>query len=256
MADRNAPKLPDSGQWPDKLVPALVALGLAASLAGFLTAFLMVPPVNGAGVQGAALIGGQMVANKLLISQKIFFFHMPVAIVSFVALCAAAYYSVRYLMTRNERFDTCARVAMEVALLFVVLTMITGEMWTRFEWGVWWTWDPRLTTYLVLMLIVIAYMVMRSMVDEPERRAAFSAVVAVIAFVDVPICLLITRMIPSSLHPVVLREGGMTPDMGMCLGLCMLGMCCLGFALYRLRFRQLRLEQRVAAAKERLEETE
>ena len=159
-------------------------------------------------------------------------------------------------MTRNERFDTCARVAMEVALLFVVLTMITGEMWTRFEWGVWWTWDPRLTTYLVLMLIVIAYMVMRSMVDEPERRAAFSAVVAVIAFVDVPICLLITRMIPSSLHPVVLREGGMTPDMGMCLGLCMLGMCCLGFALYRLRFRQLRLEQRVAAAKERLEETE
>ncbi|MGN0038182.1 MAG: cytochrome c biogenesis protein [Coriobacteriales bacterium] len=193
--------MPESGQWPDKLLPALVAVGLVASLAGFLTAFLMVPPVNGASVSGAALIGGQMVANKLLISQKIFFFHMPVAIVSFAALCFAAYYSARYLATRNERFDTCARTAMEVALLFVVLTMITGEMWTRFEWGVWWTWDPRLTTYLVLMLVVIAYMVMRGMVDEPERRAAFSAVEAIIAFVDVPICLLITRMIPSSLHP-------------------------------------------------------
>lgn len=256
MAKRRAPKLPESGQWPDKLLPALVAVGLLASLAGFLMTFLMVPPVNGASVSGAALIGGQMVANKLLISQKIFFFHMPVAIVSFAALCFAAYYSARYLATRNERFDTCARTAMEIALLFVALTMVTGEMWTRFEWGVWWTWDPRLTTYLVLMLIVIAYMVMRNMIDEPERRAAFSAVVSVIAFVDVPICLLITRMIPSSLHPVVLREGGMTGEMGMCLALCMIGMCCLGFCVYRLRFRQLRLEQRVAAAKERLEEEE
>lgn len=254
MASKRAPKLPESGQWPDRLLPALVAAGLLASLAGFLMAFLMVPPVNGASVSGAALIGGQMVANKLLISQKIFFFHMPVAIVSFAALCFAAYYSARYLMTHNERFDTCARTAMEIALLFVALTMITGEMWTRFEWGVWWTWDPRLTTYLVLMLIVIAYMVMRSMIDEPERRAAFSAVVSIIAFVDVPICLLITRMIPSSLHPVVLREGGMTGEMGMCLALCMIGFACLGFVVYRLRFRQLRLEQRVAAAKERLEE--
>ncbi|MGN0073580.1 MAG: cytochrome c biogenesis protein [Coriobacteriales bacterium] len=254
MAKTHAPKLPECGQWPDKLVPALLAAGLIASLAGFLAAFLTVPPVNGASVDGAALIGGQMVTSKLLISQKIFFFHMPVAIVSFAALCFAAYYSARYLMARSERFDTCARTAMEIALLFVALTMVTGEMWTRFEWGVWWTWDPRLTTYLVLMLIVIAYMVMRGMVDEPERRAAFSAVVSIVAFVDVPICLLVTRMIPSSLHPVVLREGGMTGEMGLCLGLCMLGFCCLGFALYRLRFGQLRLEQRVAAAREQLEE--
>ena len=118
----------------------------------------------------------------------------------------------------------------------------------------WWTWDPRLTTYLVLMLVVIAYTVMRNMVDEPEKRAAFSAVVAIVAFVDVPICLMITRLIPSSLHPVVLREGGMSAEMGLCLGLCMLGLGALGFVLYRLRFRQLRLEQRVAAAKELLDE--
>ena len=254
MAAKHAPKLPESGQWPDKLAPALVGIGLLASLAGFLMTFLVLPPVNGAGVGGAALIGGQVVAAKLLISQKIFFFHMPVAIVSFAALCFAAYYSARYLMTRCERFDTCARTAMDIALLFVVLTMITGEMWTRFEWGVWWTWDPRLTTYLVLMLIVIAYTVMRNMVDEPEKRAAFSAVVAIVAFVDVPICLMITRLIPSSLHPVVLREGGMSAEMGLCLGLCMLGLGALGFVLYRLRFRQLRLEQRVAAAKELLDE--
>ena len=106
--------------------------------------------------------------------------------------------------------------------------MITGEMWTRFEWGVWWSWEPRLTTYLILMLIVIAYFVLRSSVDEPERRATFAAVVAIIATIDVPICFMITRLIPSSIHPVVLREGGMSPEMGMCVGLCALGMMLVG----------------------------
>ena len=254
MAEKKTPKLPEVGQWPDKAAPVALAPGAALTTAGFLMAFLMVPPVGGASVGGAELIGDAIISNKLLLSQKIFFFHMPVAIVSFVALVFAAFYSARFLMTRESRFDTCAKVSMEIALLFVVLTMITGEMWTRFEWGVWWTWEPRLTTYLVLMLIVIAYMVMRSMIDEPERRATFSSVVSIIAFIDVPICLLVTRLIPSSVHPVVLREGGMTPEMGACVGIIMLGMLGLGFALYRLRFRQVRLEQRVEAIKEALED--
>ena len=150
----------------------------------------------------------------MLLSQKIFYFHMPVAITSFIALGFGCYYAVRFLMTKNQRFDTCSRICLEIALLFVVLTMITGEMWTRFEWGVWWSWEPRLTTYLILMLIVIAYFVLRSSVDEPERRATFAAVVAIIATIDVPICFMITRLIPSSIHPVVLREGGMSPEMG------------------------------------------
>ena len=132
--------------------------------------------------------------------------------------------------------------------------MITGEMWTRFEWGVWWSWEPRLTTYLILMLIVIAYFVLRSSVDEPERRATFAAVVAIIATIDVPICFMITRLIPSSIHPVVLREGGMSPEMGLCVGLCALGMLLVGFALYRARFNQVRLTQRVDALKETLDD--
>ena len=152
------------------------------------------------------------------------------------------------------RSDTCSRICLEVALLFVVLTMITGEMWTRFEWGVWWSWEPRLTTYLILMLIVIAYFVLRSSVDEPERRATFAAVVAIIATIDVPICFMITRLIPSSIHPVVLREGGMSPEMGMCVGLCALGMLLVGFVLYRTRFNQVRLTQRVEALKETVDD--
>ena len=149
-------------------------------------AFFYVAPVGGAAVNGAELIGDAMVSQKMLLSQKIFYFHMPVAITSFLALGFGCYYAVRFLMTKNQRFDTCSRICLEIALLFVVLTMITGEMWTRFEWGVWWSWEPRLTTYLILMLIVIAYFVLRSSVDEPERRATFAAVVAIIATIDVP----------------------------------------------------------------------
>lgn len=247
-------KLPEAGQWPDKIAPALGLAGAIIATAGFLMAFLFVAPVNGAAVDGAALIGDSMVSNKLLISQKIFYFHMPVALVSFVALTFACYYSVRLLMTHEQRFDTCAHVAMEISLVFVIATMCTGEMWTRFEWGVWWTWEPRLTTYLILMLIVIAYFVLRAAIDDAERRSVYAAVIAIISFVDVPICFMITRMIPSSLHPVVTREGGMTGDMAMTLVVCLIGLMMVGFALYRLRFRQVRMAERVEAIKEQLDE--
>ena len=233
---KRAVKLPESGQWPDRVAPIALGVGGLLLVIGFLMAFLYASPVNGAAVSEPVLVGDQMVTNVQLLSQKIFYFHMPVALVSFVALAFAGYYGVRFLMTKEQRFDTCTSICMEIALLFVVCTMITGEMWTRFEWGLWWTWDPRLTTYLILMIIVIAYFI------------------PIIALVDVPICYMVTRVIPSSIHPVVLREGGMTGDMGMTVGVVMLGMTLLGFALYRMRFCQVRLTQRVEAIKEQLED--
>ena len=247
-------KLPEAGQWPDRvLIPAIVLGGLFA-IAGFLMAFLWVAPVNGAEVDGFELVGDVMVTHVQLLSQKIFYFHMPVAIVSFGALAFSAFYGIRFLATREQRFDTCSRTAMEIALLFVVLTMVTGDLWTRFEWGVWWSWEPRLTTYLILMLIAIAYFVLRGAVDDPERRAAYSAVISIIALVDVPICFMVTRIIPSSVHPVITREGGMTPEMAITVAVVMVGMILIAFSLYRLRFRQLRLAERVEALKEQLGE--
>lgn len=254
MARQKVVKVPEAGQWPDKVaLPALV-LGAAATTVGFLLAFLWVPPVNGAALSSPELVGDVMVTNQQLLSQKIFYFHMPVAIVSFVTLAFAAYYGIRFLTTREQRFDTCSRIAMELSLLFVIFTMATGDLWTRFEWGVWWTWDPRLTTYLILMLIIIAYFVLRNAVDDPERRATYSGVVSIIALIDVPICFMVTRLIPSSIHPVVTREGGMSPDMAITVFLIMAGMLLVAFGLYRLRFRQARLEERVNALKEQLED--
>jgi len=247
-------KVPEAGQWPDKVVVPALAVGAVLSTAGFLMAFFYAAPVNGAALSSPELVGDVMVTHQQLLSQKIFYFHMPVAIVSFVALAFGTYYGIRFLSTRNQRFDTASRAAMEIALLFVIFTMITGDLWTRFEWGVWWTWEPRLTTYLILMLIVIAYFVMRNAIDDPERRAVYSSVISIIALVDVPICFMITRLIPSSVHPVITREGGMAPDMAMTVVVVMLGMMLVAFALYRLRFRQLRLAERLQALKDQLED--
>ena len=239
--------LPDFGTWPDKLcIPALIG-GIICVSVGLLLAFFYASPVNGAAVNGAEYIGGVMVTTKLLLSQKIFYFHMPAAITSMVLLVFVAYYSVRYLMTKHERFDTAAKCAMEVSLVFVVATMCTGEAWTRFEWGVWWTWEPRLTTYLILTLVVIAYFILRNAIDDPNRRATYSAIIGILCFVDVPITFAVTRLIPSSLHPVVFREGGMTADMALAVCVCMIGLLCVGFAMYRLRFRQARLDERARA---------
>ena len=246
-------RVPEAGQWPDRLAIPALAAGTVLTSAAFLLAFLYAAPVNGAALDAPELVGGVMVTHQQLISQKIFYFHMPVAIVSFVALAFAAYYGIRYLSTREARFDTCSRAAMEISLLFVIFTMVTGDLWTRFEWGVWWTWEPRLTTYLILMLIVIAYFVMRNAVDDPERRAVFASVISIIALVDVPICFMITRLIPSSVHPVITREGGMAPDMALTVVVALVGMMLVAFGLYRLRFREARLEERVQALKEQLD---
>ena len=247
-------KVPEAGQWPDKLAIPALAVGAVLTTAGFLMAFLYAAPVNGAALDAPELVGDVMVTHQQLLSQKIFYFHMPVAIVSFLALAFAAYYAIRFLATREVRFDTCSRVAMEISLLFVIFTMITGDLWTRFEWGVWWTWEPRLTTYLILMLIVIAYFVMRNAVDDPERRATYASVISIIALVDVPICFMITRLIPSSVHPVIAREGGMAPDMAATVLVVMIGMMLVSYGLYRLRFREARLAERLQALKDQLED--
>lgn len=237
----------------DKLTLPLIIAAIVLTTVGFLLAFFWAGPVNGAHVNGAELIGGQMVSTKLLLSQKIFYFHMPAAIVSMLLVLLAGFHSIRFLMTRDESFDASSCAAMKIALIFVLATMATGEMWTRFEWGVWWTWEPRLTTYLLLNVVAIAYFVLRNAVDNPETRGVYSAVVGILCMIDIPITYAVTRIIPSSLHPVVFRAGGMTADMGISVGLITVGMLLLGVALFRLALRQDRVDQRIQAIKDELE---
>ena len=243
------------GLTADRWAAVLLLIGIVLTSADFLLAFLNAPLVIGASVGETRIIGGLAVSNKLLLSQKIFYFHVPVAIASFVTLFFTAYYGVRFLMKKEKHYDTRARIATEVALVFIVMTMVSGDLWTRFEWGVWWVWEPRLTTYFVLMLLVIAYFMLRAAVDDEERKATYASVFGIIAFIDAPICFMITRLVPSSVHPVVFRtDSGLSPDMLVPFLLGLFGMLMISFAVYRLRLRQEFMTQKVAALKEALEE--
>jgi len=183
--------------------------------------------------------------------QKIFYFHVPVAEISFVVFAFAAFYAVRFLMTRNREFDTKNRVSMEVTLVFVGLTMATGILWTKAAWGVWWDWEPRLTTYFILTLLVIAYFVLRNSVEDEERRAVYGAVFTILAFIDVPISFFITRLIPSN-HPVI-ESGGLEGPMLASFILGQIGMIALGYAIYQLRMGEVQLQERIEQAKTLLE---
>ena len=240
----------------DRYVPALLVAGALISALGFVLAFTVAPLVHGAAVT-PELIAGQLVANQLLFSQKIFYFHVPVAMSSFIALIFTAFYGVRYLMTRDEGYDVRAKTATEVAVVFMIATMMTGVPWTRFEWGVWWSWEPRLTTYLILILMAIAYFILRTAFSDSEKRCSYASVFGIIMFIDAPICFMITRLIPSSTHPVVFRtDSSLPPDMLVPFLICMLGIVLIAFALYRVRLRQSLLSLRIERLKEELDELE
>jgi heme exporter protein C len=239
----------------DAITMGLLCVGVVLVVVGFVLAFTIAPLVNGAAVDTPALIGGQVVTNKLLLSQKIFYFHVPVAVTSMIAMAFTAYFGIRFLISRNSKYDLRAKLSTEITLVFVLMTMVSGELWERFEWGIWWTWEPRLTTYFIFMLLVVAYFVLRNAIDDPERRAMVSSVFGIIAFIDVPICFMITRIVPNELHPVVFRtDSGLPPNMLIPFLIAMFGMFALAVGLWRFRLRQQMLALRVEALKKQLED--
>jgi heme exporter protein C len=241
----------------NRLTFIAVAMGALLTSAAFVIAFVYSAPVlanNTLTTGGGAMIGGELIANPVLFSQKIFYFHVPVAITSFAVFFFTAFYGARFLMTKDKRYDTKARIATEVTLVFVALTMITGDIWTRYEWGTWWVWEPRLTTYFIMMMLVIAYFVLRASIEDEERRAVYASAFGILAFLDAPLSFAITRIVPSGAHPVVLRAGGGLDAWqlgGFIIGL--IGMLCLGFAIYQMRLREENVKERLEALKASLE---
>lgn len=184
-------------------------------------------------------------------AQKIFYFHVPIAEASFLVFTIAGIFAVLFLRKRRKSYDTKSRIAMETALIFVVATMLTGDIWTRASWGVWWEWEPRLTTYLIMMLLMIAYFVLRNSIEDEERRATYSAVFAIVAWIDAPISFFITRLIPST-HPIVFKSG-MAPSILIPFIIAQLGMLMIGYAIFVLRVGEEDLRTRLDIAKEALE---
>jgi len=125
--------------------------------------------------------------------QKIMYVHVPAAWSAFLAFGIVFVMSIAYLMRRRESHDLVAAAAAEVGVILTGLTLALGSIWGRPTWGVWWTWDPRLTSTAVLFVIFVGYLALRSFVDEPGQRARWAAAVGILGFLNVPIVYMSVR---------------------------------------------------------------
>lgn len=144
-------------------------------------------------------------------SQKIFYFHVPLAWNGLLAFIVVFIASVNFLRTGEKKYEIVGRSAAEVGVIFTSLVLITGPIWAKPAWGAWWLWDVRLTTTLVLWLLYIGYLMLGSAVEEESKRSRFQAVYGIVAFVDVPLVFFSIR-IWNSIHPAVFTTSGMQLD--------------------------------------------
>jgi heme exporter protein C len=142
------------------------------------------------------------------IIQKIFYFHVAIAMVALLAFLVAAIEAIRYLRDREIRHDEVSTVCVGIGLAFSVLVVITGSIWAKASWGTWWVWtDPRLVTFVIVLLLYAAYFVLRSSA-EGERQARYSSIYAIAAFASVPLSFYSVRVARSFVHPVVFSSSG------------------------------------------------
>ncbi|MFH1003300.1 MAG: cytochrome c biogenesis protein [Chloroflexota bacterium] len=145
--------------------------------------------------------------------QRVFYLMVPVGWLALLSFLVVFIGSILYLSKRSEKWDVIASSSAEIGLVFTTLAILTGAIWARPVWGVWWTWEPRLTATLVLWLIYFAYFAVRSFATEESRGAAFSAVVGIVGFVDIPIVALATSLWRGIHPPPLIFEGGLAPAM-------------------------------------------
>jgi heme exporter protein C len=171
----------------DKVLLALSTLGMIVLM---YLVFLVVPADRAQGIV-----------------QKVFYVHVPAAWVAFAAFGVTGIFGLRYLMTRDLKHDRLAAASAEVGVYYISMVLITGPLWAKPIWGIFWTWDLRLTTSFILWLLYLAYLILRRSVGDRERRAQLSAVVGLISFLDVPIVYMANR-VKASQHPAPVVGGG------------------------------------------------
>ncbi|MHA2067308.1 MAG: cytochrome c biogenesis protein [Candidatus Thorarchaeota archaeon] len=165
------------------------------------------------------------------IVQRIFYFHVPVAWVAFLAFFIVFLGSILYLWKRESKWDVIASSSAEVGIVFTTLVLITGSIWAKPIWGLWWTWSPRLTAALVLWLIYIAYLLVRSYANDEQRGARFAAIVGIVGFIDVPIVALAITLWQTQHPGPIVFQGGLAPSMLLVLIVCVVAFTALYFIL-------------------------
>ncbi len=151
--------------------------------------------------------------KEMGIVQRIFYLMVPLGWLALLAFLIVFIGSILYLAKRESKWDILASSSAEIGIVFTTLVLITGAIWAKPIWGVWWTWEPRLTATLVLWLIYLAYLMVRSFATEESRGARFAAVVGIVGFIDIPIVALATTLW-RGMHPgAVIFQGGLAPSM-------------------------------------------
>ena len=141
--------------------------------------------------------------------QRVFYFHVAAGWVGALAFVVAAVSGIVYLARGDRRWDRVGLASVEIGIVFTLINIVSGSIWARPIWNTWWTWDPRLVTATVMELIYIAYVMLRQGIEDPDRRARFGAVYAIVGFLSVPLTFLSIR-IWRTIHPVVIGSGDPT----------------------------------------------
>ncbi|HWF38892.1 MAG TPA: cytochrome c biogenesis protein CcsA [Candidatus Acidoferrales bacterium] len=186
--------------------------------------------------------------------QRIFYFHLPAWMTSFTAFTIVFISNIAYLNTKRLKWDYLGVAAAEVGVMCCSIGLITGPLWAKPVWGIWWTWDARLTTTFILWLLYISYLLLRGLLEDSQKRASLSAVFGIFAFLDVPLVYVSNRLWRTQ-HPQPVLAGGagsgLDPTMGKVLLVCVISMFAVmipvlidRYRLERLRheFDELRLE--------------
>jgi heme exporter protein C len=180
--------------------------------------------------------------------QRIFYFHLGSWTAMFTALTVAFVANVAWLLTRKPQWDWLGVSAVEVGVVACTSGLITGVLWGKPAWGIWWTWDARLTTCFILWLLYISYLILRGLIDEPQRRATLSAVFGIFAFLDAPLVYASNRLWRGQ-HPGPVIMGGpnsgLAPTMVKVLLGCMSAMLALMVLILVDRYRLERMRHEV-----------
>ena len=207
---------------------ALAALAVALAAASVLMIFFIAPEDADQGL-----------------SQKIFYVHVPIALTAYACFGLGAWKALRLLLTRGERYDLESYVAIHQGTIFGALTLITGSIWARASWGVWWTWSSnQLVLFLVLFLFYCAYFMLRFSLEDGPRRARSSAVYALFGVALIPVSFLAIRLASDFIHPTVFTRDGpqMSGSMFATFLVCWGAVTFLAYVLYRVELAGKRLD--------------
>ncbi|KUJ96323.1 MAG: heme exporter protein [Desulfonauticus sp.] len=186
------------------------------------------------------------VEATLGIVQKIFYLHLPFAWWGMFSFFLVFCFSLLFLFKAKEKYSLLSVASAEIGVLFSGLALVSGSIWAKASWGVWWTWDPRLTTTLVMWFLYSAYLLLQTLDLPLVRKRKLSAVLGVVAFLDVPLVFFSARIF-RSIHPAVFasREGGLPEEMFFTLLFSLFTFFFLWIFLFSFRYKQLKLKNKL-----------